>query len=108
MLGENITNENLNDGKYIEIARALADKYEVIYYVNMITNEYEEYSASMEYARLKISTIGKDFFKEAQENMKRDIYSEDYPMMAEAMKKEAVLKGVEETGKYFLNYRLML
>ena len=47
MLGENITNENLNDGKYIEIARALADKYEVIYYVNMITNEYEEYSASM-------------------------------------------------------------
>ena len=103
-----IGNENLNDSKYSEIARALADKYEVIYYVNIKTNEYEEYSASMEYARLKISTIGKDFFAEAQENMKRDIYPEDYPMMAAAMQKDAVLKGIEETGKYFLNYRLIL
>ena len=107
-MGEFIANENLNDSKYIEIARALADKYEVIYYVNIITNEYEEYSASMEYARLKISTVGKNFFEEAQENMKRDIYPEDYPMMAAAMQKEAVLKGIEETGKYFLNYRLIL
>lgn len=107
-MGEFIANENLNDSKYIEIARALADKYEVIYYVNIITNEYEEYSASMEYARLKISTVGKNFFEEAQENMNRDIYPEDYPMMAAAMQKENVLRGIEETGKYFLNYRLIL
>ena len=108
MLDDRIEKEDLNDSKYMEIARAMADKYEVIYYVNVVTNEYEEYCASMEYARLKISTMGKDFFAEAQENMKRDIYRDDYPMMASAMEKEMVLKGIEETGKYYLNYRLIL
>ena len=49
-----------------------------------------------------------DFFADSQENMKHDIYEEDYPMMAEAMKKENLLSKLEEVGKVFLNYRLVL
>ncbi len=93
---------------FSEIIKALALRYEVIYYVNIVTNEYKEYSASEKYARLKIGAIGGDFFGATQRNMKLDIYSEDYPMMAEAMKKENILARVKETGHYNLTYRLVL
>ena len=91
-----------------DISLALAQQYEVIYHVNIRTNEYSEYSASEKYAKLKVGTRGKDFFAETQVNMKRDIYPEDLPMMAMAMQKENLLKNLFAYGKTFLNYRLMI
>lgn len=91
-----------------EIVRALALRYEVIYYVNTVTHEYREYSASEKYSKLGVGIMGRDFFGDTQKNMKRDIYPEDYPMMATAMEKEQLMSSIEETGSYTLNYRLML
>lgn len=91
-----------------EIALALAARYEVIYHVNIETNEYAEYSASEKYQRIEIGVKGKDFFEDTQRNMKRDIYPEDYPMMALAMRKDYLLDSLKETGKNFLSYRLIL
>ena len=91
-----------------EIAMALAKRYEVIYYVNLQTNEYVEYSASDKYTRLKVGSKGTDFFAETQANMKADIYPEDLPMMAMAMEKEYLIHSLEDTGKIFLNYRLFM
>lgn len=91
-----------------EIAMALAQRYEVIYHVNIESGEYLEYSADEKYSKLNIGTKGADFFGDTQKNMKRDIYPEDYPMMALAMKKENLLEKLKETGKTFINYRLML
>ena len=93
---------------FSDIANAIAQKYEVIYHVNIITNEYSEYSASEEYASLKVGTKGADFFKTTQINMKTDIYHEDLKWMESAMKKENLLSSLAETGKTTLNYRLML
>ncbi|MBO7663720.1 MAG: GGDEF domain-containing protein [Clostridia bacterium] len=91
-----------------DISLALAQQYEVIYHVNIRTNEYAEYSASEKYSKLKVGTRGKDFFAETQTNMKRDIYPEDLPMMVMAMQKENLLKNLFAYGKTFLNYRLMI
>ncbi|MBQ4485679.1 MAG: GGDEF domain-containing protein [Oscillospiraceae bacterium] len=91
-----------------DIAMALAQRYEVIYHVNIITNEYTEYSASEKYTKLKVGVKGKDFFRETRENMQHDIYPEDLPMMLDSMKKSNLLKSLSEYGKTFLTYRLML
>ena len=93
---------------YRYIVKALATRYEVIYYVNIRTNEYEEYSASEKYTRLKVGARGTDFFTETHNNMQRDIYPDDLPMMNKAMEKEYLLKSLSESGKMFLNYRLIL
>ena len=93
---------------FSDISMALAQRYEVIYHVNINTNEYTEYSASDKYTRLKVGTKGRDFFRDTQENMKRDIYPEDLPMMATSMQKETLLKSLAAFGKTYLNYRLML
>ncbi|MBQ8927407.1 MAG: GGDEF domain-containing protein [Oscillospiraceae bacterium] len=90
------------------IAKALAQRYEVIYRIDIHTDEYTEYTASEKYARLKVGSTGKDFFTDTQRNMKRDIYAEDYPMMASAMEKEHLLKSMQDTGATSLNYRLIL
>lgn len=91
-----------------EIAKALAQRYEVIYHVNTKTNEYTEYSASEKYSKLKVGARGADFFSESLKNMEHDIYHEDLPMMRIAMQKEYLLDSLRETGKNYLNYRLML
>ncbi len=93
---------------FSEIAMALAQRYEVIYQVNTKTNDYFEYTSSEKYARLKIGARGTDFFRETQKNMKRNIFSEDYPMMALAMQKETLLNNLQENGKFIINYRLIL
>lgn len=93
---------------FSDISLALAQRYEVIYHVNIITNEYTEYSTSDKYSKLKVDTRGKDFFADTQENMKRDIYPEDLPMMSMSMKKDNLLNSLAAFGKTFLNYRLIL
>lgn len=93
---------------YNQIASALAGRYEVIYYVDIETDEYAEYSSSEKYAQLKVGTKGYDFFNDTQKNMKRDIYPEDYPMMAEFMKKDNFIKALGDSSVYSITYRLML
>ena len=91
------------------VAMALASRYEVIYRVNIITNEYYEFSSSDKYTKLEVGNRGDDFFADSQRNMKKDIYEEDYPMMSQAIVKENLLSQLEQfNNKLFLNYRLKL
>ena len=89
-----------------EVAMALASRYVVIYRVDTKTNEYFEYSSSDKYSKLETGKTGRDFFADTQMNMKSDIYEEDYPMMAQAMDKETLLRRLKEVNKLTLNYRL--
>ena len=91
-----------------QIAHALAGRYEVIYYVDIITNQYREFSSTEQYSRLNVGSVGADFFAETQQNMKRDIFPEDYAMMAKFMDKDNLLKSLTEKGKVIIDYRLML
>jgi len=93
---------------YGQIINALAKQYEVIYYVNLDNDHYQEFSASDKYARLKIGEVGENFFADTQRNMKRDIYAEDYPIMAKAMEKQQFISDLEQTGSTSITYRLML
>ncbi|MBR6403528.1 MAG: GGDEF domain-containing protein [Eubacterium sp.] len=98
--------EGITFGK---IAQALASGYEVLYYVDLETDEFYEYCASEEYSKLDIGSHGTDFFGTSQRNMERgDIYPEDYPMMAAAMERESFINSMQTRGFLSLTYRLML
>ena len=90
-----------------EIAMALARRYEVIYRVNINTNDYSELSANENYTRLGSGEKSNDFFKESANNMKTDVHPEDYPMMSVALQKENLLNNLKENGALFLRYRLI-
>ena len=93
---------------YRYIARALAGRYEVIYYVNMISDAYYEYSCSKEYESLAVKAMGDDFFAEVKKNVKTDVYEEDVSMVAKFLDKENLQTNLEKSGQLFLDYRLML
>ena len=93
---------------FSDISMALAHKYEIIYHVNVVTNEYVEYTASEQYAKLKSGAKGENFFKDTQENIKHDIYFEDIPMMSVSMQKDNLLNSLSSFGKTLLNYRLLV
>lgn len=93
---------------YSQIINALAEQYEVIYYVDLDTDHYQEFSSSDKYSKLKIGEVGENFFGDTQRNMKRDIFPEDYPIMAKAMEKQQFISDLSETGSTSITYRLML
>lgn len=92
-----------------KIAQALASGYEVLYYVNLETNEFDEYCASEEYSKLDLGSHGEDFFGTTQKNIERgDIYEDDRPMMAAALDRDSFLQTMRTRGFLSLTYRLML
>ncbi len=93
---------------YNHIATALARRYEVIYYVNIITDRYKEYASSEKYSKLDVSAEGTDFFADTERNMQEDIFPEDYPMMSAVMDKDRFLSLLERDTVVSVTYRLMV
>ena len=93
---------------YGQIAKALASRYEVLYYVDVESNEFYEFSTSEAYSHLDIGHHGYDFFAETQRNLVRDIHVDDYPMMATAMDKNYLLKEIRDKKVFSITYRLIL
>ncbi|MCR5214841.1 MAG: GGDEF domain-containing protein [Eubacterium sp.] len=93
---------------FTRVADALAVNYEVLYYIDMKTNEYDEFSSSKEYSTLDIGQHGQDFFEDTQKNMARDIYVDDYPMMVQLMKKENFESVLDTSHRVNATYRLVM
>ncbi len=102
---ERISSENQLLG---EIAMALAQRYEVIYRIDIKTNEYTEIRPKEKDRRFGSGEKGKDFFEDTRKNMMTDVHPEDYPGMSVAMQKESLLNNLKDSGKLFLNYRLVM
>ncbi len=93
---------------FSQIAESLASYYNTIYYVNVETNGYLEFSATDAYKSLEIATSGMDFFKDSKTNIDRVIFPEDREFVKKVMDKEYILKQMEGRKMYIAKYRLMI
>jgi len=93
---------------YSKIAHALSSDYFSVYYVNIITDEYIEYSSNFEYQELEIEHRGVNFFDELIENAPRVVYKDDLNKVLDKLKKEVVIKEINRKKIYTLEYRLMI
>jgi len=89
---------------YDQIAGSLASRYEVIYYVDMETDNYLIYSASDEFSEFCTTVKGKDFFADAERDIKQFICSEDRDRILRALKKEKVSEALKKTGSVSFSY----
>jgi len=62
---------------YNAIAKMLANRYATIYYVDLGSNHYVEYSSSNDYRELAVPQEGSGFFAETRKNVLRVIHPED-------------------------------
>ena len=100
-------NARLENVTYSSIAKALAADYFAIYYVDTLTDRFIEYSSFEEYSELNIEKGGEDFFNATRNNIIRVVYHEDTEVVSSALVKENLLRELDNTGTFTLNYRLM-
>ena len=92
---------------FSSIARALANRYDSIYYVNINTNRYVEYISSSEYQDLKVETSGEDFWVDGRRNILRVVHEDDKELALAIHRKEYLLKELEKEPVLAVTYRLM-
>lgn len=93
---------------YTYLTQALSQDYIFLYYVNLETGHYTEYSADQAHEELDIDGEGVDFFYACRENAKEAIYPEDQVMFLESFTRESILDSINRTGVFKLTYRLMM
>ena len=93
---------------FSDISNALAQRYEIIYHVNIVTDEYSEYTTNEGYRRIPVGEKGQDFFNETQKQMELRIYPDDLPMLSMALQKKTLMKSLSTYGKTVFNYRLII
>lgn len=93
---------------YDNIARSLAADYEAIYYIDIKTGEFREYSASKEYASLNVPSEGKDFYKETRANVERYAHPDDVEFAKSLYYKKTMLKNLQGKKSFSYKYRIMV
>lgn len=93
---------------YAQISGALASRYEVLYYINVETNNFIQYSSSQEYSNLGVTVEGEDFFEEASNDIKQFIHPDDVDYLLMHIQKDYLIKELNDLGTVILAYRQLL
>ncbi|MBE5828545.1 MAG: diguanylate cyclase [Butyrivibrio sp.] len=89
------------------IANAMAQDYEAIFYIEIETGEFISFSKSKKYMTLNATEAGKDFFKEALENIDTCVYPDDREYAKSFYIKEEMLKRLEGRHSFSFKYRVL-
>ena len=92
---------------YANIARALASDYYNIYYVDLKTDKFIEYSSSAGCKELAMERHGENFFEAARRDTMTRIYEEDRQPFLNNFTKEKIVRELDEHGTFTATYRLM-
>ncbi len=92
---------------YAEIARALAADYYHIYYVDLNTERYIEYSSPMGGEGLAVERHGEQFFEAIRQDARKRVYAEDLEDFQASFTKENILRLLDEKGVFTTSYRLL-
>ena len=93
---------------YNAIAKTLANSYATIYYIDLTTDHYVEYSSSDDYRELAVPQEGSDFFAESRKNVLRVIHPDDMDKVLTIADKEFIISATRQGKKYLLEYRLLM
>ena len=90
------------------IAYAMAEDYEAIFYIDLESGEYMTFSKTKKFMSMNIMTLGKDFFKEALEGITKTTYPGDLEYAKQFYNKEILLKFLENRTSFSFKYRVLI
>lgn len=90
------------------IAYAMAEEYEAIFYIDLESGEYMTFSKTKKFMSMNIMTLGKDFFKEALEGITKTTYPGDLEYAKQFFNKETLLKFLENRTSFSFKYRVLI
>ena len=91
---------------YGQIVMALAERYDALYMVDLETDHYIQYKSERTFCELSIALEGDDFFNQLRKDALSVIYKDDVELITEALKRDVLLKELNEYGVFTLTYRL--
>ena len=92
---------------YAGIARALASDYHNLFYVDLETERFIEYSVPTGSAELAMERRGEDFFAKCKLDAETLIFKEDMEQFLKRFTKENILKALDEDGVFTMTYRMI-
>ena len=92
---------------YASIARALAADYYNLYYVDLETDEFIEYSSRAGEEKLAMERRGIQFFDAVKRDTMTRIYEEDRDPFRNSFTKENIVQELDERGVFTITYRLV-
>nr|MCR5399025.1 diguanylate cyclase [Lachnospiraceae bacterium] len=93
---------------YDHIATGLAEDYDAMYYINIETGAYREFSKSQKYESMNVPVSGRDFYAETMDNIERFVHPDDREFAGSLYTKEAMLRNLEGRKTYSYKYRIMI
>ena len=90
---------------YDNLARALAEDYAAMYYIDIETGEYQEFAISQEYVSMAVPAAGRDFYAEVQANIGKYTYPDDAELARTLHKKEKMLENLEGRTTFSYKYK---
>ncbi len=93
---------------YKQVASALSSDYLYLFYINLKTDQFVEYSHSAEDDSLSVQRSGEDFFTASERDIHRIIYEEDRERMLKVFTRENVLKTIDEQNAFMFGYRMII
>ncbi len=93
---------------YNYVARALSEDYMRLYFINMDTGNFTEYSTDGANRDMNVATRGHDFFGLSDSVAENNIYEADREEFLKSFTKENVEKSLKENGIFTLTYRVMM
>ncbi len=100
--------EKKNKLTYADVAHALSSDYIYLYYVNVDTERFTEYTPDDGTAGISVERHGENFFAECIKDSEKFIYESDRASFKEVFNKENVLKTIDEQGAFVYSYRLII
>ena len=93
---------------FTQIAERLADHYDLIYYINVESSQYAEYSTKKISGELRVSEEGDRFFEAAQHNAERLIHPEDRERVRLFLDRDRLITQLEDRRQLISDYRMVL
>ncbi len=92
---------------YANIARALATDYFHIFYVDLETEDYFEYTSNIGEDEISTERHGEKFFSKSREKALTVLHKDDRDLFIKSFTRENVLSQIDKNGTFTLIYRLL-
>ena len=93
---------------YVHIAKVLSVDFVYLYYVNLETEEFTEYTSDAALDNLFLERHGEDFFAASRKDAKQRLFEEDQEHFINLFTRENIEKALDEQGTFTITYRLLI
>lgn len=93
---------------YAHVAKALSADYVYLYYVNLETENFIEYSPDAVREDLVLERHGGDFFSVSRKEAREFLHKDDQEKFISAFTRENVEKAMDTQGAFTITYRLLM